>query len=371
LKGFSENFKFAWHRLTADWRPYIEQPVSKEDMNLAMRQGSIPTFGFFLLLITSTAIATFGLLSNSAPAIIGAMIIAPLMTPIISFSSGLSIANYARIVRSLLTIVSGVMVVITLSFILTKSIGIGIATPEIMARVEPSLLDLGVAVAAGLSAAFAHSRKSVMNSVAGVAIAVALVPPLAVVGIGLAMGPMPGSDLSYSLQEAGLREENSSIAGGAFLLFLINLVAIIISAGFVMICQGYGSVKKGTVGLIMMAVMLLVMLEPLEESLERIYIKSLTLKYAGQLVRSQPNMRPTRGWIESLHVRYIDNRLYVFIKGVLPKEDLEGSQAMIVRLQRKMSSELGKPVIFQLTAIQVDLTTVTVGSKQAIISTDQ
>ena len=165
-----------------------------------------------------------------------------------SLAHGLVIARYARIIRSLLTILAGVLVVVGLSYSVTEQVGIAIAGSEILSRTQPTLLDLGVAIAAGAAAAFAYSRSSVMNSIAGVAIAVALVPPLAVVGIGLAIGHTPNTDLQYSLKEAGLDVKVESIAQGAFLLFMTNLVAIVVSAGIVMISQGYGSVKRGLFG---------------------------------------------------------------------------------------------------------------------------
>ena len=206
-----------------------------------MRRSSIPSFGYFFLIVMSGSIATFGLLSNSAPAIIGAMIIAPLMGPIISLAHGLVIARYARIIRSLLTILAGILVVVGLSYSVTELVGISIAGSEILSRTQPTTLDLGVAIAAGAAAAFAYSRSSVMNSIAGVAIAVALVPPLAVVGIGLAIDPATtNTDLDYALRAGGLSADPGTIAGGAFLLFLTNLIAIVASAGIVMIAQGYG-----------------------------------------------------------------------------------------------------------------------------------
>ncbi len=326
--------KYGWDRLTANWRPHIESAVSGDEIDNMMRQSSIPSFGYFFLLVMSGSIATFGLLSNSAPAIIGAMIIAPLMAPIMSLAHGLVIARYARITRSVLTILAGIIVVVGLSYFITWVIGIGIAGSEILSRTRPTLLDLGVGIAAGAAAAFAYSRSSVLNSIAGVAIAVALVPPLAVVGIGLDIGQLPSTDLDYSLKEAGLETGEYSIARGAFLLFLVNLVAIVVSAGTVMISQGYGSIRRGLIGLAIMSGLMLLLLEPLEESLDRMYVESQARKLAGELARENPDLRPLRGWMESMHVRYIGNQLYIFLKVVIPREDIKSSKSMLARLQR-------------------------------------
>ncbi len=76
--------------VSGDWKPLIEAPVPAEEVDLQLRQASIPTLGFFFMLFLSSAIATFGLLSNNAPTIIGAMIIAPLMAPILGLAYGIS-----------------------------------------------------------------------------------------------------------------------------------------------------------------------------------------------------------------------------------------------------------------------------------------
>ena len=366
-----EKLKYGWNRLTADWRPNIEQAVAPEDIDKAMRQSSIPSFGYFFLLMMSGTIATFGLLSNSAPAIIGAMIIAPLMSPIMSLAHGLVNKLYARIVRSSLTITSGVILVIFLSYAFTEAVGISIAGSEILSRTQPTTLDLGVAIAAGAAAAFAYSRASVMNSIAGVAIAVALVPPLAVVGIGISIDPTTtNTELDYALRAGGLTLDLGTISGGAFLLFLTNLVAIVVSAGVVMIFQHYGSIKKGLVGISIMVAGLFVLLTPLGESLNRIYVESQVQKLVGDLARSESSMRFSRGWLESLHARYIDDRLYLFVKAVVAKDNVQDAKFLVGRMQRLVSNRLDEPVQVQLTLIPIDLEIVNVGGGQKFIKSD-
>ncbi|MEE9590148.1 MAG: hypothetical protein V3V97_19255 [Hyphomicrobiaceae bacterium] len=86
-----------WQRITRDWEPFIEHPVAASDLNAMMHQASLPVLGFYLMLTFAAAIATLGLLSNSAPTIIGAMIIAPLMSPIISLSYGIVVVDWRLI----------------------------------------------------------------------------------------------------------------------------------------------------------------------------------------------------------------------------------------------------------------------------------
>ena len=180
---------------------------------------------FFILLALATAIATFGLLSNSAATIIGAMIIAPLMVPIISLAFSLVMLDFRLVSYSLVKLVLGVALTVLIAFWATEIIGFKIPGSEIIARTEPTLLDLGVAIAAGIAGAFAKIHRNVSDAIPGVAISVALAPPLCVVGIGLAT-------------------RDSNLSDGAFVLFLTNLVGIIISADLIFLGQSYGSWKK-------------------------------------------------------------------------------------------------------------------------------
>jgi uncharacterized membrane protein len=142
-------------RWFGEWHQLVGKSVSAEELQRAVEPGSMPSYAFFVLLICSAAIATFGLLANSAAVIIGAMIIAPLMNPIISLSYGIMAGRLVLSIRSILAIVMGTLLTIGLAFVFTEAIGWKLAGSEIIGRMKPSLLDLGVAVAAGTAAAFA------------------------------------------------------------------------------------------------------------------------------------------------------------------------------------------------------------------------
>ena len=347
--------KKGWRYLIPNLSSGNLQTVSGADIGALMEQASAPSFRFYFLLVLSGAIATFGLLSNSAPAIIGAMIIAPLMSPIISLAHALVIAAYGQMLRSLFTIATGVAMVVGLSFLLATWFGISIAGSELISRTQPTLLDLGIAIASGAAAAYAYSRSDVLNSIAGVAVAVALVPPLAVVGVGLTLGSIDGPELHHSLKEAGLDGGTISISQGAFLLFIINLFAIVLSAGVIMICQRYGSLRKGITGLGVTAAILLMLLEPLEESFHKIYVESQARKIANELVRTNLDLRDSHGWAVTVHVRYIGEQLNIFVKSVIPREDVQNEKKLLQKLQKSLSEELEEPVVIQATTIPVDL----------------
>ena len=181
---------------------------------------------FFVLLFLSTVIAAGGLIGNSTAVVIGAMIVAPMMTPMMATSLGIVTGDGRNIVRSVVIVGVGVAFVMAIAFVMALVVPAGArTTPEILARTSPRLLDLAVALAAGAAGAFALGRQDVSDALPGVAIAVSLVPPLSAAGILLAAG------------EPGL-------AGGAFLLFFTNFVAIVAAGVVVLVLMGYGSLAR-------------------------------------------------------------------------------------------------------------------------------
>lgn len=180
---------------------------------------------FTVLLFLSTVIAAQGVISDSTATVIGAMIIAPLMTPIVAATAALMMGNGPRAWRSLLLVAAGVLGVIIVAALL-GILGIHVVdfntNSQITARVSPRLLDLIIALAAGSAGAFAMSRDDVADSLPGVAISIALVPPLCVVGISLSGGQWAD-------------------AWGALLLFLTNFLSILLAGGAVFALLGLGT----------------------------------------------------------------------------------------------------------------------------------
>jgi uncharacterized hydrophobic protein (TIGR00271 family) len=179
------------------------------------------TRGYVLQVVLATAIAHLGLLMNSAPVVIGAMLISPLLGPIMGFGFALATFDGRLLRRSLQTLGVGTAVAIAVALSLTLISPITDATPAILARVRPSLLDLMVAIFGGVAGAYALLRKFSATLV-GVAIATALIPPLATVGWAVAMG----------------REGD---AAGALLLYVTNTAAIGFMATAVARFNGFGT----------------------------------------------------------------------------------------------------------------------------------
>ncbi|MEM8843914.1 MAG: DUF389 domain-containing protein [Pseudomonadota bacterium] len=350
-----------WNKHTAGWKPYIEKPLPLEDLDELMVAASIPSLGYYFMLLTSAVIGTFGLISNSAPAIIGAMIIAPLMAPIVSLAYSIDIFDWRLARRSVLTVISGVILVILVSYLCTYLVGLRIAGTEILSRTSPTLLDLGVAMAAGAAAAFSYTRKSIMNSIAGVAIAVALVPPLAVTGIGIAYGHSGHSDVGLSLSELGNYSSGTNIAIGSFILFATNLFGIIFVACLVLLTQGYGQWKKAGVGILIIFVSSLVIIEPLYKSLYKLTVKSKVLSLMVSLPNEYPHMFNGQGRMDAINVHYYGDRLHVEIEGIVPKPELppeeldEKLNNVLDLFQKNLERDLGTATTIELNLIPVDM----------------
>lgn len=180
---------------------------------------------YWLQIIFAAGIATLGLVLNSPAVIIGAMLISPLMGPILSLGLALAAGDLILLARAIANLALSCSVAISFAILLIFTLPFKEATSEILARVQPNTLDLGVALFSGAIGAIAICRpiKGVVTSIPGVSIAVALMPPLCVVGFGIGV--------AFSLNWV----EGSQIAKGGGLLFLTNLVAIAFSSALVFI----------------------------------------------------------------------------------------------------------------------------------------
>ncbi|BCL36339.1 DUF389 domain-containing protein [Nostoc sp. MS1] len=200
-------------------------PLQLQDLRNGLLEESTINTNYIVLILGSCIIATLGLLSNSAAVIIGAMIIAPLMLPIRGLAFGALEGNFILFRKAVAAITLGT----TISIILACIIGYLVALPqfgsEIISRSRPTLLDLGIAVAAGGISGFAKVQPKISESLAGTAIAVALMPPICVIGLGLS-------------------QVNWSLSFGASLLYLTNLLGITLSCMLTFLLTGCTSFKR-------------------------------------------------------------------------------------------------------------------------------
>jgi uncharacterized hydrophobic protein (TIGR00271 family) len=252
---------------------------------------------FFVLLTLATIIATAGIISDSTATVIGAMIVAPLMTPIMATAAALIMGNMRRAVNRLSLVLAGVLTVIFLSWlagILYPGVINFTLNAQILGRVSPRMLDLVAALASGAAGAFALSRDDIADSLPGVAIAISLVPPLCVVGLSLSAGEF-------------------AAAQGAFLLFLTNFLAIILAGGAVLGILGLnraaqiqvmGTARRKAFALVMAAT--LVVAIPLlitgrqatRDAYTELQAQATTQAWAG----SQYQVRQVRATGDSVHI---------------------------------------------------------------------
>jgi len=199
-------------------RPLLTETEQEHVVWLA-KDTVLPTLDYFVLLIVASLLAIFGLLLNSSAVVIGAMLVAPLMQPIIAMGIALCTARLHLFRKAIVTTLLSVIIVLVVGFIIGLLIAPETPTKEILARAYPSLLDAAVALTAGFIGAYATARKDIPAALAGVAIAAALVPPICTVGLSLAVS-------------------EPRLALGAALLFVTNLVSITVMAAGVFFWMG-------------------------------------------------------------------------------------------------------------------------------------
>lgn len=182
--------------------------------------GGTKTGRFWALQALAMVIATMGMSANSAAVVIGAMLVAPLMIPIMAVATSLALGWPQRAIVPLIGVAAASAGSVVLAFAMHSLVAAPTVTEEILARTSPDLRDLFIALAAGAAGALGTAREDVSASLPGVAVAVALVPPLAAIGMCLEMGEI-------------------DLASGAFLLFATNLVAIVLAGILVLLWFGF------------------------------------------------------------------------------------------------------------------------------------
>lgn len=214
-----------WFERVIDPGREYHKPLAdiEDDVFLDIGAARAKTTRFWMQLVLASVIAAGGVIGDSTPAVIGAMIIAPLGTPIYGLALAAVVGDRDALRASLRLLVAGIAVNILIGVL------VGLITfnrvpidvnPQIVGRTAPAVLDLIVAIAVGVAGSFALARRDVADILAGVAIAISLVPVLAVVGITLGAGSL-------------------NLAFGAFILFLTNAAAILIAGAVVFKAAGY------------------------------------------------------------------------------------------------------------------------------------
>lgn len=294
-----------------------------KDLFLQLRINAQAHPHYVALMVLSVIVASLGLYLSSAAVIIGAMVLAPLMSPIISLSMGLLRGDRVLLQRSSLTIGLGVGLALLTAAVLALIIPINRITPEMAGRLHPNLLDLGVAIASGIAGGYAHARESVMKSLPGVAIAVALVPPLSVAGIGIGWWQW-------------------DIFAGAMLLFLTNLVGIALAAALTFLVLGFAPLLKAKRGLAISAALLTAVAIPLT-------LAFLDINQRWQLERDLTDAPlQVHGKLMTMHAPQVSRQG----RGVVIQGDLVAEQPILMAdlraLRTRLESQWNRPVTLEL-----------------------
>lgn len=285
---------------------------------------------FAFMITMSAGIAILGLLLSSPAVIIGAMLISPLMGPIIGLGFALATLDWVEVRQSLLALLAGTALAIGFTGAIVLLSPLQDITSEILARTRPSLFDLLVAIFSALAGGYATVRGR-GETIVGVAIATALMPPLAVVGFGLATG-------------------NMLIFGGALALYVTNFIAITLSAMLVARFYGFGaqlSPRQTRQQAVALSLLLILLTIPLALSLRQIAWEA----WASRTIRSAVEEEFGEGSrIASLDPNFAGEdvrvRATVFTEMLRDKarDDLE----------RRLSRRLQRPVRLRLSQILVN-----------------
>jgi uncharacterized hydrophobic protein (TIGR00271 family) len=285
---------------------------------------------YLFMVLMSAGIAILGLLQSSPAVVIGAMLISPLMGPIIGLGFALAVFDWREVRRALLSLAMGSLVAVAITALIVLASPLQSVTSEILARTRPNLFDLLVAVFSALAGSYATIRGR-GETVVGVAIATALMPPLAVVGYGLATF-------------------NGAIFGGALALFFTNFIAIALSAALMArlygFAQGLSPEQSQTQTLLITGVFVL-MSVPLALSLRQIASETLATRALRAAVVEEFG-RGTR--ISQLETNY-DARPDSASVVVVTRRFRAGAER---RLEQAWKQRLGREVQVSLSQLVAD-----------------
>lgn len=320
-------------RIASKLLPNPQIDINRTEIIEYVKSEGRMTSRFSFMTIVSCGVATMGLLQSSPAVVIGAMLISPLMSPIMALGFGLCIMDFKMLKKSLEALVIGTVMALLISYTLVSLSPLNDPTPEIMARTSPNLLDLGIAVFSALAGGYSIIKRK-GETLVGVAIATALMPPLAVVGYGLATG-------------------KSEIAIGSFFLFMTNLLAIALTVTLIAIWYGFGHrhgkhYGKWQVALVTIVFALLSI--PLGSSLKQIAYQTLTTRTARSIINDYfaKEGSPTR--IEQFHIGFPQNdEIHVDTVILTKKYNTKAKEEILASMQ----TALGGKVSFSIDQLVV------------------
>ncbi len=318
----------------------------RQEVRRALREAVHPDFDYFAMVVLSSVMATLGLLMDSAATVIGAMLVAPLMSSVLALGFAALIGDRELFQHGAQTLAQGAVIAIMVALGLSAlNLWLPLAPlqelpRQVLLRTRPGPMDWGVALAGGAAAALAMALPQISPTLPGVAIATALLPPLCTVGVGLAV-------------------RQWSIAGGAFLLFLTNAVTIAFASMAVFYLLGFGpTLPDGSPqwnevprSLRMSAFLALVLLLPLIYMSVQ-YVRQATLVREIRNITQEEAQRLDAEVTELLILSEDPVRLNLTVRVERPL-----AYQQVVDMQRRIATRLQRPVsivVFQVLAARLD-----------------
>lgn len=317
---------------------FLEQDgEGKKEISIDITEGIIPSRLYWIQVFLSALIATLGLLQNSAAIIIGAMLIAPLFKPIEAMAFGIALGRMNVFWKASKMLILSIMLSVFIGYFVSTQSPIVLETAEILARTNPNLFDLIIAAASAMVAFLSLGYKKLLASVAGVAMATSLMPPLVVAGIELAL---------HSVDKAF----------GSFLLFITNLVAILVVGSFMFFVFGFNphqDQSKNTlkrVSIILSFVILLWI--PLLSSLKQIE-RQQDLQQKTQTVINE-NLKKLSPYAEtkSLSLESFNKKSAVLSAEIKIPENVEISNWSFQEIHEELEAVLNKKIKLELITIR-------------------
>jgi uncharacterized hydrophobic protein (TIGR00271 family) len=333
-------------RLRKWWRRAVVESVDHKGVigRITDESGLSPRYAFMTMM--SAGIAVLGLLLSSPAVVIGAMLISPLMNPILGFGFSLARFDFVQTRRSLLALTVGSLLAVAFAALIVIMSPLREATSEIISRTRPNLFDLLVALFAALAGVFAII-KGLSGAIVGVAIATALMPPLAVVGYGLATWNLP-------------------VLGGALALFVTNFVTIALSATLMARFYGFGHSLARHQSWIQTGLLILVFVGlsvPLGLSLQRIAAEAATVAKIRTFLEGEFGARAR---VTQLAVDFEATPLAVRSVLIAPRPRFRSSEAV----RDQLAKQLGRPITLQLDQILVDRNASSLESQRVRLGAD-
>jgi uncharacterized hydrophobic protein (TIGR00271 family) len=311
------------------WNMWVIGGVDHDAVLRTIAEDSGWSGRYAFLIVISAAISLLGLLMPSVAVLIGAMLLSPLMMPIIGLGFGIATLDFREIRRAALALGAGSLVAVLLSMALVSISPVQTITSEIAGRTQPTLFDLLVALLSAIAGAYALIRGR-GGAVVGVAIAIALMPPLAVVGFGIATG-------------------NWTVFAGSLLLFLTNAITIALTAALVARVYGFGShLSRHHTGfqLTLFVVAVGILSFPLLTALRQIAFEAVAQRQVRDTIRAR---FPDGSRMSELEIDYSAQPIRVRAVVLTPRLDPQADRTLAADIRRRLS----RPVDLHVDQLQV------------------